>query len=335
MSKEVQKNNHIPYLNKRVKNLKLIYDFIRKYNKLPAPNYINLKKLSGLNYYVSKLLSLKFIKKVGYGTYEIDKVFDPKQLQKKQVHTPPAHLNTVNFLNFSQDTIRGHAFIFRFRLPKKFRNWEKRVEYVKEYKKELSPYDLNKGLGIIYKGRKIHLWNKSIVVYENMSYYSEIAKNTENEAILKVLKLVKGLGREIKADFSILKMTVNRKHFGMVKNALAEYYKRHNQKEYINDKYGYWLTIDFSRLMKTSPIKEAELETWSNQGHDATETADKLKDWWNEQKETNFEVGPKFVLKMFHNILEDRLYHAENIKAHVKAIQKMGDMMEKIFDRLK
>lgn len=283
-----------------------------------------------LNYYISTLKRKGIITKKGYGVWEINPL---KTSKKTSTHTSKP-FKYGNFV-LVEDQTRGHAFIFRVQLPKSLRNWDKREERIRQKHPELKPQQLNKGVRIEYRGRKIHLWDNSIVVYENNSYVADLATDTENKAIGEFISLMQGLSRVLKANFGKLRFTVPRKHFGLVKNALASYYRSRGLKEYVADKFGYWLTIDFSRLQQTSPYKVPELEVWSSKGHEATNTSEKLKEWWNDHKGNNFEVTASYTLNMFQELITDRKVHAKNMLDHVEAIRKLGNGVSDLVDEVK
>ena len=49
-----------------------------------------------------------------------------------------------------------------------------------------------------------------------------------------------------------------------------------------------------------------------------------MQKWWNENKETNFEVTPKFILNTMNGIQQNQLIFAENMKSHIEAIKTLS-----------
>lgn len=95
---------------KRVDFYLSIIDSIKKGYKLPN---LPISK-QNMNYYISKLKKEGIIKRIGYGTWELTGDYTPKQVKKK-VKITSTH--TKKLFTFSDDDTRGHAFIFRFKLP--------------------------------------------------------------------------------------------------------------------------------------------------------------------------------------------------------------------------
>ena len=105
-------------------------------------------KESAISYHVSSLKRLKCIEKIGYGAWVFLKEFDPKQLQKSSTVAPKkgGYLKDKKFEVVLEDSIRGHAFVIRFKIKKGIKNWDKRYEIIKKRFKELKPKELKVSL---------------------------------------------------------------------------------------------------------------------------------------------------------------------------------------------
>ena len=196
-TKELQKRE-------QKKNLNLIiYEFI-KHGIRPSKicRILNVKK-TALQYYLSTLKKAGLIKKVGYGVWEILDEFDEKKFKK----TSRVARNNwgSKFELLRQDQVRGHAFQFKLLVPERLRNWDKKEEVLS--KKGIVFKSLNHlfggGVSLDFKGRKVHLTNSSVIIYEKESYIADLAKDAKSAAIYHFLKLVRALEKHLKADFSV------------------------------------------------------------------------------------------------------------------------------------
>ncbi len=155
----------------------------------------------------------------------------------------------VGMGHYKTDHVRGHSFMFVLSVPKTD-NWNRREEILKEMKipyKKLNIF--GGGQGILFQGRKIHLTNKSVIVFEKESYISELAKKSQSQAVNNFLRLIKSLERKLNLNLSFegrYRFRVARQHYALIKNALAKQYNKQGKKlEVYNDK-GLWFLIDNS-----------------------------------------------------------------------------------------
>ena len=132
------------------------------------------------------------------------------------------------------DDINGHAFVFTLELPK-LTKWDKRTETLEN--KGISSEELTHLFGggqkILLDGRKIHVTNKSIIIYESESYISELAKKSKSKAIYHFKILLKKLEKIFDEDFKQLgryKFRVSRQHYALIQNSLAKQYNAENKK---------------------------------------------------------------------------------------------------------
>ncbi|MFH1592173.1 MAG: helix-turn-helix domain-containing protein [Candidatus Woesearchaeota archaeon] len=241
--KEVQKVT-------RKENLKLIvFELIQKgFRPSQICKLLNIKE-TALQYHLSTLKRLGFIKKIGYGVWEILKEFDQKELQKT---TRVAHNNWGSkFEVLKEGQVRGHAFQFKLQVPDRLRNWEKRKEILSTRDIKFEPLNhlFGGGQSLEIKGRKIHLTNNSVIIYEKESYIADLAKDAKSMAICHFFNLVRKLEKQLKADFSIhgqYKFRVTRQHYALVKNALAKQYDEKGNKLEVYSGNGLWFIIDNS-----------------------------------------------------------------------------------------
>lgn len=228
-----------------------------------------------LNYYLSTLKKAGFIKKIGYGVWGISKKYDQKEVKKQLMGS--SIQQEKNFYLLKSDMIRGHAFQFTLRIPK-LPHWSKREEIFK--KKGIKFRQLNKlfggGQGIEFRGRKIHLTSKSIIIYEKSSYIADTSTRSKSLAIYKLMTLIRGLERLLGADFSFkghYKFKVSRQHYSLVKNTLAKQYdkERKKLKVYIADELFFLIDNSYN-------LHELEAVHSKTADPDITAVQDLLKD---------------------------------------------------------
>lgn len=259
-AKELQKTT-------RRKNLKLIaFELIKKgFRPSQICPILDIKE-TALQYHLSTLKEQGFIKKVSYGVWEILKEFDQKELQKT---TRVARNNWGSkFEVLKQDQVRAHAFQFKLLIPEGLRNWDKRAEILKNKGIEFEQLNhlFGGGQSLDFKGRKVHLTNSSIIIYEKESYIADLAKGAKSMAIHHFLKIVMALEKHLRANFSTqgqYKFRVARQHYALIKNALAKQYDEKGQRLEVYSANGLWFVIDNSYNLheaETVHPKEADID---------------------------------------------------------------------------
>ena len=294
------------------------------YNQLKAglrPSKIckqfGLKKTT-IQYHLSMLKQAGLIEKIGYGVWEIIKEFDKKEVQKTTRVT--SRQLGVNLNLFKQDRVRGHAFQFKINLPE-LRNWKNREKLFLKKDIKFEPLiigGINRGQKLEFKGRKIWLTNKSIVIYEKSSYLADTSKESQERAIQDMLALMKSLEKHLQANFKTgryYKFKVSRQHYSLVKNALAQQYDKEGNKLQVYNEDGLWFLIDNS-----FNLHEAETV------HPKTSVDDnrKVQNYFNGVKKFE-DYTPQFVVNSMQGIQNNQLVFAENMKSHIKAIQEVGN----------
>lgn len=312
-TKQVKKQVKINYFY-------LIYEYIRINGKLPSLEYLNLKSKQSLNYYVVSLKSKKFIRKCGYGTWEILRPFDTKQVK---ILTPGTPKNTQRL---NTKDIRGHAYIIKLKIPN-IRGWERRHEYLK--KKGILYKNINLYGGcqqFIFKGFKVWLTNSSIVIYDKNSYMANLAKQAKARAIESHFKLFQALetflGHTIKINGQY-KFKVSRQHYSKVKDAFAKF-RKHEKLKLYNDT-GLWLVVDNSFNLH-------ETETVSTETG-VTDMDSVIKPFFNElQKNPGY--TPTYVNNTLAALIQDRKYWAEHQKSHIAAIKALAKHVKELGNKV-
>ena len=303
------------------------------YNQLKAglrPSKIckqfGLKKTT-IQYHLSMLKQAGLIEKIGYGVWEIIKEFDKKEVQKTTRVT--SRQLGVNLNLFKQDRVRGHAFQFKINLPE-LRNWKNREKLFLKKDIKFEPLiigGINRGQKLEFKGRKIWLTNKSIVIYEKSSYLADTSKESQERAIQDMLALMKSLEKHLQANFKTgryYKFKVSRQHYSLVKNALAQQYDKEGNKLQVYNEDGLWFLIDNS-----FNLHEAETV------HPKTSVDDnrKVQNYFNGVKKFE-DYTPQFVVNSMQGIQNNQLVFAENMKSHIKAIQDVGNATQMLKEEI-
>jgi len=276
-----------------------------------------------LNYYLSTLKRSEFIKKIGYGVWEICGEFDEKKVKET------TRLTKYQPVKIKPDFVRGHAFQFKLKIPK-LRNWEKREEILKKKNIEFKQLKhlLGGGQEIIIKGRKIWLTNKSIIIFEKSSYLAKTAKEARRYVIYDLFELVRSLESTIGANFKINKkycFKVSRQHYALVKNALAEQHNRDGKKLEVYSEDGLWFVIDNSYN-----LNEAETVHPKTAVDDNT----KVQNFFNGLKSTE-NYTPQIMIKAVTQNAENLNNYAVHLKSHVKSVKQLGGGVKELTKLIK
>jgi DNA-binding transcriptional ArsR family regulator len=252
-----------------------------------------------LNYYLRKLKDKGLIEKISYGTWRI---------------LPSKNLYLEHTKNLSKN-IRGHAFIWKIKLNKEF-NW---LEILKRNKLD---YKLLRNCipRIYIDKKKIWLGKKTLTIYETNSYHGINAIESRKYAVFNLLELIKKIESKLKINLRPYKFTPTREHFALIKNELANQCNKNNEKIHIKDNNKEWLWIDASDGI-------GELETGNK---NALVNNVGVQKWWNNMKETKFEVTPKFVLNSINQVTQNQLMFNQNFESHVSAIKTLSKVVNEL-----
>jgi len=273
-------------------------------------------------YYLKNLKDRGVISKLGYGVWEVVNESILVKNEKCEAVRVTMDNPQTNFSYFLPDSVRGHAFVFTLKIPKGLRNWNNEMREAFLQKKGINFINLTTfggGQRIIHKGRKVWLTNKSVIVYEKSSYFSDISTNAKSHAIYNFISLTKSLERLLHADFTEragrqYSFKVSRQHYALVKNALAKQYDAQNKKLNVYSDKGLWFVIDNS-----FNLHEAETV------HPETADTDNIKvqNFFNSLKEQPLTTG--FILDVMHGIQQNQLVFAQNMGSHIKVIKDLGN----------
>jgi len=273
---------------------------------------------NAIQYYLNNMRSNGLIEKTGYGVWSIKKPWEEPQ---KSTQVTPEKLRVDN-LRLLPDMVRGHAFMFRIKLPK-LNNWDKRELFFE--KENLAFKKLNipgGGQSFVYKGKKIWVTSKSLIIFEKSSYLANTAALAKSSAIFDLQRILIDLENLFHANFKLggqYKFKVSRQHYALVKNALAKQYDQEGKRLNIYSENGLWFVIDNSFNLHEAETIHPESADLDNK---------KVQDFFNGIKKfENF--TPEFVVNSIAGVSENQALYARNIESHISAIQALGIGVEK------
>lgn len=262
------------------------------------------------------------IQKIGYGVWEVsDTIILPK---KRSTKTPRVgDLKTPSFhqTNLYLFEVRAHAFVLTLQLPETLENWNntKREKFLeKQNINYLSLKIYGGGQRIIFKGHKIWLTDKSVIVYDKASYLAKEAKAAKSKVIYHFLSVIKSLERALHADFTQnagrhYRFKVSRQHYALINNALAKQYNEAGEKLTVHNEKGLWFLIDNSLNLNEAETVHPET---------ADSDSKKIQDFFNSLK--SHPITSTFVLEAMNGIQANQLAFAENTESHIEAVQELG-----------
>ncbi len=277
-------------------------------NLIQISSKLNISKQK-LNYYIKNLKSLGFIEKKGYGVWNV--------LRSKRD-------DLEHTIKWKEKKIRGHAFIWQVK-TKQF-NW------IDLLNKNKINYSLVRGYTprIFINNQKVWLGKKTIIIYDNRSFYGQNALESRKYAVFGLKSCLEALEKQFNIHLGKYLFKPTREHYGMIKNELARQYNDKNEKLIIKDDLdGDWLWIDDSEGML------GELET-GGKGITKDRVALNLnvQNWYNDMKKTNFEVTPTFLMEAINKVTQNQVMFAKNIETHMEVLNEMNKTLKKIQESL-
>jgi DNA-binding Lrp family transcriptional regulator len=300
VKKEVKKNY-----------LFIIYNLIRN-NKNPSQIAKELKiSKQKLNYYIKKLKNEGYIEKIGYGVWRSKKV--TKDTLFKEV--------------------RGHAFIWKLRVPK-IKNWANRLQIISKKNIKYSLVGLKKTPRIIINDKKVWLGDRNIIIYDSGSYYGHNAIDSRKYAVYRFLTVVRALESKLGINLKPYTFKPSRQHYSLINNDLAIQCNRDGTKLNIKHYGETWFIIDNSYNLEEAETIHPDTALVDNVG---------VQKYFNSHKDTGFKVTPEFVLNTLNKINEIQVNNQKqivelqvNIKSHLKLIktwQKESVVRRKLYEK--
>jgi hypothetical protein len=162
------------------------------------------------------------------------------------------------------------------------------------------------------------------------SYYGKDARESRSMS-LQQIKLITGvLEKRLGIVIRPSDIYFRKEHYALIKNDLAIESNRRGEIIRISDEDGEWLLID------DSLEKGGELE---NVGKKAFQTNIPMQNWWNDNKKTNFQVTPSFLMEALNKVAQNQQvesekwgFYAKNIESHTKAIIQLSKKMGQLVD---
>ncbi len=273
---------------------------------------LNISKQQ-LNYYLRQLRDKGLVTKKGKGWWEVVK--SSKNSTKYGKILP-------------KDFIRGHGYILNVNLTKEIPNWKNRIHILK---KKGHNYILVGALKttprIKVLGRKVWLCNNHIRIFEkkDKSFYGENAIISRAKTFEEIYDIIRCLENKLGISLRPYDFSFQKEHYAFIKNDLAIDQNKKGIIWRISDEDGEWLLID------DSLGEGGELE---NTGKKALPTNIKMQKWWNEQKETKFDVTPKFILNSINQVTQNQKMFNNNFESHVTAIRTLSSSVLEMRDEI-
>jgi hypothetical protein len=285
-------------------------------------------KPQNLTPYVNSLVKAGFIKKIGYGTWEILRPLDLEEVKRSKASSTPDPMTTptpkpgVTFpllvpRNRDERHVRGHAFVFRLKLPK-IPGWNEREAVLKAKGIRYEDRPEQKGQMVWIAGNKALLCQNVVIFYFRSSFFSENANGSHSLAISALKRSIGVLERALGVSFEIGGghiFKVCRWHFSLVNNSLAIQYNEQGKRLNVRNWKGTWLIIDNSHHLN-------ELETV---GPAAMQDSRKVDNWFNglEELPPLPAFTPQFVLEVIKRSSEDLQVLTQNVAALVEKVKEM------------
>ena len=299
--------------NKSKNNLDLIIFNAIKQGKNPAKIWKELGTYKQkISYHLKSMQAENQIRKVGYGTWEIVKNPEVKEVQKSA--------------RIGISKVRCHSFLFTIDIPATITNWKDRRAILT--KQGISFMDMNNIIGgaegLFFKSKKVILTSKSILVYEPASYFAETSSEGKSYAIAGLRKFTEQLCTYLGMNLSSFKFRISRQHYALIKNELAKQYNDKGEKLHIKDENGYWAVIDKS-------YGEDEFEAI----HPKTSELDctTLQDFFNDLKENPAKISE--IIRVQSMMTQNQLMFDKNFQSHLNILWQLGNAVDKLTDTIK
>lgn len=303
----------------------IIY-YIKNYQKLPKPTDLGITK-QARNYYVRQLKINGFIRKKGYGTWEILKEMkDIKEVKKIKKDTPCKSKGCEKVFT-SKKNIRGHGFIITWIIPK-IRNWRNRERFLD--KKDIKYKPIPQGQRLIIRNHKVWLCKKSIVIYtpKGLSYYSESAKYSKKYALYDHEQILIYLENLFKISFKINNMygfRTSRHHYARIKDELAKRYREEGKVLKISDEKGVWWIGDKSFTDEGEAIRKdtaiADMDDVVNPF---------MNDLKHHYEDTGETITISKMLKLNQAIVRNQVIFDKNMMSHIEAVKNLNKAVNEL-----
>lgn len=307
------------------------YQSIISYLKV-STNLTDLRKKLGiskqsLNYYLCELKKNGLIVNKSSGLWEVVK--ESKNSTKYGSFLP-------------KDFIRGHAYVIEIKLPKNIPNWDKRIEILEKSKINYKLVGALKNTPRIkVMGRKVWLCNDHLRIFDRKdeSYYGNSAVEGRKQAFWTFYKIIGIIENKFGINLKPIEFEWKKEHYALIKNDLAIDQNQKGVIWRISDESGEWLLID------DSLEKGGELE---NTGKEAFKVSPKLQNWWNDNKNHDFELTVSKTLELFNeqsqitqNLINNQQVTSEQIaqfgfqlERHLEVLGKIGDAIDRLSDEV-
>lgn len=293
----------------------LLLDIINSIKTTGKVNHL-IKKYSIskqlLSYYTRKLRANNTIKKIGYGTWEVLKEVktSPKLPSKKELE------------------IRGHGFIWKIKVPKELKGYNS-LEKLNSKGIKYNLVGVLKSIpSINLNSHKVWLCNDLIIIYDSNNYFDTRPTETRKKAIYELLDTLKILESELKLNLKPYNLSSKREHYAKIKDNLAIQINKEGLKLRIIDKGELWMEIDDSKNLD-------ETEFYKTKSFSGLTNSTGYQNYYNEHKELNWEVSPKFILKTMNGIQQNQLIFDKNMSSHLQVLENINKAIQELREEIK
>lgn len=244
-----------------------------------------------------------------------------RKLDKGQWEIVKDNLNLT-----SKRIARGHAFIWKIKFHKKIKGWDKREQILT--KLNIPFKKTGNTIRIKIKGKKVWLNNKTIIIYENKSFFDSTPLETRKMAIFEMISTIKSLENRLKLKLGKYNFTTKREHIAWVKDNLAIQCNKEGQKIKVIDKGELWMEVDNS-------YNQDETEFYKTLNNSALINSNGYNGYYNSHKKTNWKVTPEFILNTMHGIQQNQLIFDKNMSSHLKVLKELGEAVKDLRKEIK
>ena len=266
-------------------------------------NKLNIS-MPNLSYYLKTLKEQGKIIKVGYGTWEVKEV----------------KIMTKDTTTLKPKEVRGHAFIWKIKIPNEMKGYNKLTNLKVKYKL----VGIKQTPSILILNKKVWLGNNNIIIFDSNSYLGTNAVESRKYAVSRLLTIIQALERELGINLKTEEGYIfkpSREHYSLIKNSLAHQYNQEGKKLLIKFHSETWFLIDNSYNLDEAETIHKDTALLDNLG---------VQKFFNELKELNFEATPKETWKAINQVTNNQLIFAENMKSHIEAIQSLSYQVKRL-----
>jgi hypothetical protein len=219
---------------------------------------------------------------------------------------------------------RGHAFNFKIVFPRE-KNLIEKPKVQNELKQKILKELPFGSLKLIKNKNSIWINRGSLTIYSNNSYYSGNALHSK----FRALKEIDNLANYFKDRFGfsgIYGIEVFREHYGLIFNKFAKWILGKKRKLYVKDRGN-------KSILWVDSSREDDIGLQEFEGNDPLRI-NSADEYFQSHERTGWKVTPEFMLGSINKVTQNQMIFAENMRSHIDAVQKLGNAVEKLTDKV-